>query len=260
MYKPHYFFKLLAIFAVVLLMAGCQEELYSNLHEQEANEMLAVLMKHDITASKVRGKKDAINLFVEKSEMPKAVDVLKQNGYPSQSFQDMGDIFKKEGLISSPLEERARYIYAISQDISLTLSKLDGVLSARVHVVLPESDKLGKVLRPSSAAVFIKHRKDVDVESSIPKIKLLVNNSIEGLDYDKITVALFPSVPLADTVDASHDKPLRSGFNFSGKIMFLVLMLFFVLLLVAVYLYYEWQKSSKSLKKMQRSSRSTMKS
>ncbi len=250
-----YFLKLLTVLSMVLLIAGCKIELYSNLHEQEANEMLAVLMKHNIRASKVRGKKDAINLFVNESDMAQSVDVLKQNGYPSQSFQDMGEMFKKEGLISSPLEERARYIYAISQEISLTLSKLDGVLSARVHVVLPESDKLGKVLRPSSAAVFIKHRKEVDIESSIPKIKMLVNNSIEGLDYDKITVALFPSVALADTADMGNSKSSRSGFNFSGKMMGLVLIVFLALLLLAGYMYYEWQRTRTILKKAQRSSR-----
>ncbi len=250
-----YLLKLLTVLSMVLLISGCKIELYSNLHEQEANEMLAVLMKHNIKASKIRGKKDAINLFVDESDMAQSVDILKQNGYPSQSFQDMGEMFKKEGLISSPLEERARYIYAISQDISLTLSKLDGVMSARVHVVLPESDKLGKVLRPSSAAVFIKHRKEVDIESSIPKIKMLVNNSIEGLDYDKITVALFPSVALVDTVDMVNSKSSHSGFNLSGKMMSLVLIIFLALLLLAGYMYYEWQRTRTILKKSQRSSR-----
>ena len=244
--------KLLTVVSMVLLMAGCKVELYSNLNEQEANEMLSVLMKHNIDASKAHGKKEAITLLVDESQVGMAVDILKQNGYPSQSFSDMGDVFKKEGLISSPLEERARYIYAISQDLGFTLSKLDGVLSARVHVVLPDSDKLGKVLRPSSAAVFIKHRKEVDVESSIPKIKMLVNNSIEGLDYDKISVALFPSVLIPETIDSRKTKSSQFGFNFSGTMMFVVMGLFLILLLVAAYMYYEWQRTKKVLKRTQR--------
>lgn len=248
--------KRLAIISLLLCLAGCKVELYSNLPEQEANEMLATLMMHDIEGHKTNGKKGAINLFVEESDIAKAVEVLKQNGYPSQSFQEMGEIFKKEGLISSPLEERARYIYAISQDISLTLSKLDGVLSARVHVVLPEADKLGKVTQPSSAAVFIKHRKDVDIESSIPKIKMLVNNSIEGLDYDKISVALFPSSQLANTADFVSPKSSQ-GLSFSSKMLFLVIGLLVTLLLVGGYFFYESEKSNKLLKKAQRSARST---
>jgi type III secretion protein J len=247
-----FYIKLLTVVSMALVLAGCKVELYSNLNQQEANEMLAVLMKHNIDASKAHGKKEAITLLVDESQVGMAVDVLKQNGYPSQSFSDMGDVFKKEGLISSPLEERARYIYAISQDLGFTLSKLDGVLSARVHVVLPDADKLGKILRPSSAAVFIKHRKEVDVESSIPKIKMLVNNSIEGLDYDKIRVALFPSVVLPDTIDTRKSKSATSGFNLSGTMIFVIMCLFLIFLLFSTYLYYEWQRTKKILKRTQR--------
>lgn len=254
MYMSRFSLNLLSALLMALLLAGCKVELYSNLNQQEANEMLAVLMKHNIDASKTHGKKESIILLVDEAQVGMAVDILKQNGYPSQSFSDMGDVFKKEGLISSPLEERARYIYAISQDLGFTLSKLDGVLSARVHVVLPDADKLGKVLRPSSAAVFIKHRKEVDVESSIPKIKMLVNNSIEGLDYDKISVALFPSVVLPDTIDVRKSKSNGAGFQFSSTMMFVIMILFLMCVLFSLYLYFQWQNTKKMLKKNQRSS------
>ncbi len=189
-------FKIL-IFVLTVTLLGCQVELFSSLSEQEANEMIAILLKNGLDADKLPGKKGTAKIMVEKSDMAQAISLLKNHGFPKEKFSDLGSVFTKEGLISSPLEERARYIYAVSQELSETLTNLDGVLTARVHVVLPELDSTGDMTNPSSASVFIKYAEGFNIEGAIPQIKLLVNNSIEGLDYDKISVALFPTAKTA---------------------------------------------------------------
>ncbi len=181
------------LLAVLFLLAGCRTELFSQISENEANEMVALLLKHDIDAEKVTGKKETASVWVSQSDMGQAIQLLKENGYPKEKFSSLGTIFTKEGLISSPLEERARYVYAVSQELSETFSNLDGVLTARVHVVLPDPDNSGEIKNPSSASVFIKYTEGSNLQAYIPQIKLLVNNSIEGLDYEKISVVLFPS-------------------------------------------------------------------
>lgn len=175
-----------------LYLSGCQVDLYTNLSERVGNEMLAILISNDIDAKKISGKKNTVNLTVKESQLAEAVQLLRRNGYPKDEFASVGTVFQKDGLISSPLEERVRYVYAVSQDLSETLSNLDGVLTARVHVVMPEGDQLNET--PAKASVFIKHSPEVDLNKQIPKIKLLVNNSIDGLEYEKIMVALFPAL------------------------------------------------------------------
>jgi type III secretion protein J len=49
----------------------------------------------------------------------------------------MGKVFKREGFVSSPLEERARLVHAMSQEIANTINNIDGVVTARVHLVVP---------------------------------------------------------------------------------------------------------------------------
>jgi len=186
--------KLILVSMTFFLLVGCKTELYTGLTEQEANEMITVLQDAKLEVGKVSGLKGAVNLTVESQEIGKAVAILKKNGYPKDVFQSLGDVFKKDGLLSTPLEEKARYLYAVSQQISETLSNLDGVLTARVHVVLPTIDEVTKeITNFASASVFIKHYDEVDLKEYIPKIKLLVNNSIPSLEYDRITVLLFPS-------------------------------------------------------------------
>ncbi|CAM2065482.1 type III secretion inner membrane ring lipoprotein SctJ [Sulfidibacter corallicola] len=155
--------------------------------------MLAILLRNGISCQKVPGSEETYVLHVDEKKIAESVDLLKSLGYPKAEFATMGKVFKKEGLISSPLEERIRFIYALSQELSGTIAEIDGVLSSRVHIVLPENNPLSDNLTPSSASVFIKYREDSNVTASVPQIKKLVVNSIEGLTYDKVTVALFPA-------------------------------------------------------------------
>ena len=177
-----------------VILAGCQgEELYSGLSQEEANDIIEVLRTHNIDAKKKDQDKAGKAILVSKSQLTDAIKLLKKHGLPKQKYDSVIDVFKGDGIIASPLEEKARYIYAVSQELGQTLSQVDGVLNARVHVVLPETDELGRETSPSSVAVFIKHKAGMQITSLIPNIKLLVFNSIQGLDYSKISVALFPS-------------------------------------------------------------------
>ena len=193
----------MALLALVLALGGCKVELYTGISQKEGNEMLALLRSEGVSADKQADKDGTVRLLVEESDIAEAVEVLKRKGYPRENFSTLKDVFPKDGLISSPIEERARLNYAKAQEISHTLSEIDGVLVARVHVVLPEErDGLSRKSSPASASVFIKHAADVQLDAYVPQIKQLVNNGIEGLSYDRISVVLVPSagvrqVPLA---------------------------------------------------------------
>ncbi|MGV8664369.1 EscJ/YscJ/HrcJ family type III secretion inner membrane ring protein, partial [Pseudomonas aeruginosa] len=82
------------------------------------------------------------------------------------------DVIPEDGLLSSPIEERARINYGKDQEISHTLPEIDGVLVARVHVVLTEERiGLGRKSSPASASVYIKHADDVQLDAYVAQIK-----------------------------------------------------------------------------------------
>lgn len=187
-------FRHIAIVVTLLLLTGCKTELYSNLAESDANSMLSILLNNKIDSEKIFDKKAGTYfLHVEESQIPQAVQLLKQHGYPKEKIATVGELFKKEGLISSPLEERTRFIFALSQSVQETLSQIDGVLVARVHVVLPENNPIDKEVKPSSASVFIKYNPAYRLEDMKSDIKLIVEKSIEGLTYDKVSVVMVPA-------------------------------------------------------------------
>lgn len=184
---------LLLLLVITGLLSGCQVELYSNLAENDATEMWAILLRNDFDSEKFAERNGSFGVRVEESQVADAVEVLKGCGYPRDKFDSIGNLFKKEGLISSPLEEQARFIYALAQSLSETLSQMDGVITARVHVVLPENNPFARAVRPSSASVFIKHRPESSLDDVRSEIKLIVAKSIEGLSYDQVTVATVPA-------------------------------------------------------------------
>ena len=186
-----------AVCSVSVLLAGCSEqELYSNLSERGANEMVAVLRSAGIDAEK-KSQEGRFSITTARSDFSQAVRTLNAQGYPRETFDSMGKVFKREGFVSSPLEERARLVHAMSQEISNTIANIDGVVTARVHLVVPERNPLIDKPQPAAASVFIKHRPEKDLSAQVAQIKALVVNSIEGLAYENVTVALFPAEGLS---------------------------------------------------------------
>jgi type III secretion protein J len=180
------------VLLVALLLTACEAELYNNLDQRQANEMIAALQQRGIAAQRVPVKGGQYTVVVDKGRFAESIAILKEAGLPKQEFQNMGQVFKKDGLVSSPMQERAQMIFALSQELSRTVSEIDGVLSARVHLVLPENDPLRQQLVPSSASVFIRHRGDMSVGNLVPQVKMLVANGVAGLSYDKVSVVLVP--------------------------------------------------------------------
>ncbi|UVC15236.1 type III secretion system inner membrane ring lipoprotein SctJ [Mesorhizobium onobrychidis] len=209
----------LRLFVLPLLVAlsSCKVDLYTQLQEREANEMLALLMDNGVDAVRVAAKDGTSTIQVDEKLLAYSINLLNGKGLPRQSFKNLGDIFQGSGLIASPTEERARYVYALSEELSRTISDIDGVFSVRVHVVLPHNDLLRAGATPSSASVFIRHDAKAELSVLVPKIKMLVADSIEGLSYDKVEVVLVPversapeqrSVPA--TVLAQPSKPVAA--------------------------------------------------
>ncbi|WP_156022412.1 type III secretion system inner membrane ring lipoprotein SctJ [Sphingomonas sp. UNC305MFCol5.2] len=186
-----------ALIGLCLLLAACgRAELYSKLTETQANEMIAVLQSAGINATKQEKGEAGWMLQTDKGDFSRAVEVLHSQGYPREEFASLGTVFKREGLVSSPTEEKARLVYGMSQELSHTISEIDGVVQARVHLVLPDTQPLAETGQPASASVFIKYRPGTNIDTQIGKVKALIVNSVQGLKYENVSVETFPAQPL----------------------------------------------------------------
>ena len=185
----------------LLLLAGCGKvPLYNSLTEQESNEMMALLLENGIETDKAIAKEGVI-LSVPKSQVPLAVNLLHAHGYPWERYTNANEVFGDSGLVTTDFERKVRFNFAVSQEISESLSKIDGVIFVKVHLSMVGDDAgrrpAGRNRAPAaeklSAAVFIKYNPEYNLDSEIPKIRQLVSGGINNLAYQDVSVTLSPA-------------------------------------------------------------------
>ncbi|MDE1460948.1 type III secretion system inner membrane ring lipoprotein SctJ [Spartinivicinus poritis] len=193
--------KRLIMLLIVIVLSGCDKELVTGLTEREANEVSVTLFRNNIKSEVVTTKKLGVKVIVAKDDFIKASMVLKRHGLPKKKYASIGDVFKKDGLISSQTEEKNRTVYALSEELSHTISMIDGVVEARVHIVINDKKKRyskePKV--PNTASVMIKALPNYNVNHYVPQIKKMVAKSITGVTYKNVAVTVFPYLAETNT-------------------------------------------------------------
>lgn len=176
-----------------LLLAGCSARIQHGLDERQANEIETVLVERGLAAQKViePGKKPTWAIEVEDDQASDAVRILAELGLPKQKTEGFGDVFGKGSLVPSVTEERAMYLQALTGELARTLEAVDGVISARVHLVLPSAARTtGEPLGLSKAAAFLRVRpgQAEKVNGARDELKALIAGSVEGLAPELVTL------------------------------------------------------------------------
>lgn len=210
------FLKLIGL-GILLILGGCgQQTLYTGLPEKEVNDMVAILLSNSISCDKIAGSENTWTVMVASVQFAQAVQILNEAGFPRDTFSSLGEAFKKSGLVSSPTEERVRFMHALSDELAETITHIHGVVTARVHIVLPDNDPYTEKITPSSASVFISYLPQINLEDCSRDIRQLVTNSIEGLSYDKVNLSLFPASNPNDRLPLSLNLSQPPFKNFLG--------------------------------------------
>ncbi|WP_448868765.1 EscJ/YscJ/HrcJ family type III secretion inner membrane ring protein SsaJ [Enterobacter ludwigii] len=183
--------RLALVIGLALLLAGCRVELYSALPEDDANQMLAILMQHHIDADK-QPEAGGVTLRVEQSQFINAVELLRLNGFPRRSYVSAETMFPPNQLVVSPAEEQQKIVFLNEQRIERMLSQMDGVIHADVTIAYGSANDDGSA-GPASVAVFIKYSPQVNLEAFRVQISNLVEKSIPGVQKEHISILMQPA-------------------------------------------------------------------
>lgn len=187
--------RLLFPLLLCLLVVGCaRSELLQGLEERQANEVIAVLLNHNIDAKKTSKGKAGFVVGVEERDLAEAINIVQMNGLPSMPRTQVATLFPPDSMVSTPLAERARLLSAIEQRLEESLATLEGVHSARVHVSYDAGPADGSLVqrKPSTmhVAALLAHTLDTDQQALLVKAKRFLRNAFVDVAYDNVSIVL----------------------------------------------------------------------
>lgn len=183
--------RLVLVIGLALLLTGCRVELYSALPEDDANQMLAILMLHHIDADK-QPEAGGVTLRVQQSQFINAVELLRLNGFPRRTYVSAETMFPPNQLVVSPAEEQQKIVFLNEQRIERMLSQMDGVIHADVTIAYGRAND-NESVDSASVAVFIKYSPQVNLEAFRVQINNLVEKSIPGVQKEHICILMQPA-------------------------------------------------------------------
>jgi flagellar M-ring protein FliF len=133
---------------------------------------------------------------------------LPQGGTIGYEMFDTGSL---GNLGMTEFMQRVNYQRALEGELSRTITAVEGVDLARVHIVLPEQSLFVEQQQPPKASVILKTKPGLKLSpTQIQSIRFLVANSVEGLDAKNITLVDVAG-NLYDIPDAKGEMTLASA-------------------------------------------------
>ena len=227
----------LAIFTLSLL--GCASPIAAGLEEGDANRVVVALDHAGIDAWKeadptVEGR---FRVSVSHDDASRALVTMADEELPRTKSKGILEAADHGQLVPSQAAEHAQLVAGLSGELERTLSEVEGVLTARVHLNLPPRDSLRDGPPPkATASVLVEHR-GTTPPLTLDAIQRLVAGGAPGLDPKDVAVVFIPRAARSAGArpDVAHVGPIAvaRGSMTTLKIAFGVLGLVVVALAAA---------------------------
>jgi flagellar M-ring protein FliF len=160
--------------------------LFSGMQPKESAEVVAILQQ-----SNIEYKLDPTTgaLLVPASEVQALRMKLAAEGLPRSSTQGMDMLDGDQGFGTSQFVERARYQRAMEEELSRSISQLNNVQSARVHLATPKQSVFVRDRKEPTASVILNLYAGRNIEpGQVTAITHMVASSVPNMSNTDVTV------------------------------------------------------------------------
>jgi len=160
--------------------------LYSNLSEQDASQISQSLQQAGI---KYRLTEGASVIMVAAKDVSSARMMLAGEGLPKGGGAGFDMLDKAEGFGVSQFMENTRYQRALEGELARTITSLDNVRSARVHLALPKQSAFIRQRKNPTASVTVDLLPGRGLgDDQVAAVRHIVSAGVPNLDPDNVMV------------------------------------------------------------------------
>jgi flagellar M-ring protein FliF len=178
----------LAFVVYLLLRLGGPEMalLYADLQPGDASKITARLDQLGVPY-KLRG--DGTEILVPVDAVPKTRITLAGEGLPAGGSLGYEIFDKSQGLATSSFVQNINQVRALEGELARTLTGIDNVRGARVHLVLPQRELFSRDRQAPSASIMLRMTGSKRLEKpQVVAVQHIVAAAVPGLKPERISI------------------------------------------------------------------------
>jgi len=173
--------------------------LYKDLASEDSSSVAAKLeelkIPYDVSA-------DGTSISVPDKQVGKARMLLAQDGLPNGGSLGYELFDKQSGFGTTSFVQNITQVRALEGELAKTISALDPVKSARVHLVLPQRELFSRESHAASASVFIRLKGGKQLDANqLQGIQSMVASAVPDLKAKSVSIVDSEGVLLAGGTD-----------------------------------------------------------
>lgn len=174
------------VFISMRVSSPSMQLLYGDLSSNDSMAISSVLDQAQISYS---NSEDGSEIMVAESDIAKARMLLAQEGLPDGGTMGYELFDQKSGFGTTNFVQNINQVRAMEGELARTISSLEPIRNARVHLVLPQRELFSRENREASASVFITLRPGANLQrEQIAAIQSLVAAGVPQLKPDGVSL------------------------------------------------------------------------
>jgi flagellar M-ring protein FliF len=160
--------------------------LYSDL---EASDSSAIATKLDENQIRYELSADGSRINVPEKEVGRARMLLAGSGLTGGGSMGYEIFDKQTGFGTTNFVQNINQVRALEGELARTISSLEPIRTARVHLVLPQRELFSRQNKPSSASVFLGIRPGTPIaQEHIAAIQAMVASAVPDLKVNNVSI------------------------------------------------------------------------